>query len=193
MVFNLLKLTQSLDVFTKFTSNYMTMKSKIISSVRRQDGLGHEHKKSVIIAVSKKIILPLLLIVVLASCHFDKNIATKAKTPDSKKSDMVRIANDSLEYEVIIMDGGFSSWLASRAKPRGFYSESYLENKNDIYVREWNSRVLQPERYRNLYEMQINYDRRIHYGYEVNYLIYNYMVYFQITNKQQLAGFVPSP
>ncbi|MCF6132161.1 DUF6146 family protein [Flavobacterium wongokense] len=142
----------------------------------------------------KRIIIPLILIIALASCHFDKNITTKAKTPDTKKSDAVRIANDSLEYEVIIMDSGFSTWLAGRAKPRGFYSETYLENKNQLYVSEWNSRVMQPQRYsRDLYEMQISYDRNIHYGYEVNYLIYNYMVYFQITNKQQLAGFVPSP
>ena len=154
----------------------------------------HEHKKNNIKAVSNKIFFPLLFIMVLASCHFDKNITTKAKTPDSKNSaDVVRIANDSLEYEVIIMDSGFSSWLASRAKPRGFYSESYLENKNQLYVSEWNSRALQPQRYNDLYEMQINYDRNIHYGYEVNYLIYNYMIYFQIANKQQLAGFVPSP
>lgn len=141
-----------------------------------------------------KIIVPLLLIFVLASCHFDKNISTKAKTPDSKNSkDAVRIANDSLEYEVIIFDSGFNSWLAGRAKPRGFYSESYLENKNQMYIREWNSRVLQPERYRNLYDMTIDYDMNIHYGYEVNYLIYNYMVYFQIVNNQRLSGFVPSP
>lgn len=143
----------------------------------------------------KKILLSVVLVVALASCHFDKNITAKAKTPDiPKASDVVRIANDSLEYEVIIIDSGFSTWLASRAKPRNFYSESYLENKNQLYVSEWNSRVLQPQRYNpNLYEMQINYDRNIHYGYEVNYLIYNYMVYFQITNKQQFAGFVPSP
>ena len=141
----------------------------------------------------RKTLVPLLFIVVLASCHFDKNIATKAKTPDSKSSDVVRIANDSLEYEVIIMDGGFNSWLASQAKPRGFYSESYLENRNQIYVSEWNSRALQPQRYGSLYEMQINYDRSIHYGYEVNYLIYNYMIYFQTANKQQLGGFAPRP
>ena len=143
----------------------------------------------------KKIIVPLLFIVVLASCHFDKNITGKAKTPDaSKASDVVRIANDSLQYEVIIIDSGFNSWLASYAKPRNYYSESYMETKNRIYVSEWNSRVLQPQRYNpNLYEMQINYDPRVHYGYEVNYLIYNYMIYFQLTNKQQLAGFVSGP
>jgi hypothetical protein len=142
----------------------------------------------------KKIILSIVLIVAMASCHFDKNISTKAKTPDTPKaSDVVRIANDSLEYEVIIFDPGFNTWLLTQAKPRGFYSETYLENKNQIYVSEWNSRALQPQRYRGLYEMQINYDPNIHYGYEVNYLIYNYMVYFQLANKQQLAGFVPRP
>ena len=142
----------------------------------------------------KKIVLSLVLLVAMASCHFDKNITTKAKTADNpKSSDVVRIANDSLEYEVLIIDSGFSTWLKSYAKPRGYYSETYLENRNQLYVSEWNNRALQPQRYRGLYEMQINYDPRIHYGYEVNYLIYNYMVYFQITNKQQLAGFVPRP
>jgi hypothetical protein len=149
----------------------------------------------------KKIIVALLLIVALASCHFDKNIVSKAKTPSNpevssnlKTSDTVRIANDSLEYEVIIIDGGFNSWLYGNAKPRSFYSESYLESRNQIYVSEWNRRAMQPRLYNpNLYEMQINYDNNIHYGFEVNYLIYNYMIYFQIVNKQQLAGFAPRP
>ena len=142
----------------------------------------------------KKIAISLLLIIALASCHFDKNIIPKEKKSIAEKtSDTIRIANDSLEYEVIIIDSGFNSWLYGNAKPRGFYSESYLENRNQIYVTEWNNRVMQPLRYNDLYEMQINYDRNIHYGYEVNYLIYNYMIYFQITNKQQLGGFVPRP
>lgn len=131
----------------------------------------------------------------MASCHFDKNIVSKAKKTDRPKtSDVVRIANDSLEYEVIIIDPGFNSWLASNAKPRGFYSESYLEGRNLIYVNEWNIRASQPQLYNpNLYELRIDYNPNIHYGYEVNYLIYNYMIYFQITNKQQLGGFVPRP
>jgi len=142
----------------------------------------------------KKIVISLLLIIALASCHFDKNIVPKEKKSIAEKtSDTIRIANDSLEYEVIIIDSGFNSWLYGNAQPRGFYSESYLENRNQIYVTEWNNRVMQPLRYNDLYEMQINYDRNIHYGYEVNYLIYNYMIYFQITNKQQLGTFAPRP
>jgi Family of unknown function (DUF6146) len=143
----------------------------------------------------RKIVITLLFILTIISCTSTKSIATTDGNAVAKKtSDTVKIANDSLEYEVIIIDSGFSSWLAGNAKPRGYYSETYLENKNHIYVTEWNSRVNQPQRYsRNLYEMRIDYDPFIHYGYEVNYLMYNYFIYFQITNKQKLAGFVPSP
>jgi len=108
------------------------------------------------------------------------------------EQDTVRIANDNLEYEIIIIEPGFNSWLATTAKPEGYHSQSYLENRNRIYVTEWNSRVLQPHRYNpKLYEMQINYDSGVDYGYEVNYKLYNYFIYFQLTYKQQLAGFIP--
>ena len=135
-----------------------------------------------------------LLFTIIACSTASKN--TVAANTGSKSTaavnDTVRIANDSLEYEVIIIDNGFSTWLASRALPRNYYSLSYLENKNNLYVTEWNNRVLQPQRYSpNLYEMRIDYQPTIHYGYEVNYLIYNYMIYFQNTYKQKLAGYVP--
>ena len=52
----------------------------------------------------KKIVISLLLIIALASCHFDKNIVPKEKKSTAEKtSDTIRIANDSLEYEVIII------------------------------------------------------------------------------------------
>lgn len=119
------------------------------------------------------------------------SIKSTQKTINTK-NDTIRIANDSLEYEVIIIDPGFSTWLASRSFPRGYHSQSFMENKNYFYITEWNSRVLQPQRFNpNLYEMTIDYDRSINYGYEVNYLIYNYMIYFQNTFNQKLFGFVP--
>ena len=144
----------------------------------------------------KKCISILILILTIIACSTtSQNIASADTTSNSNKkiNDTVRIANDSLEYEVIIIDNGFSSWLASRAYPRNYHSLEYLENKNNLYITEWNSRVLQPQRYSpDLYEMSINYRPDIHYGYEVNYLIYNYMIYFQNTYKQKLWGYVPS-
>lgn len=137
----------------------------------------------------------IVLFTIIACSSTSQNLASSdnASTSNKKINDTVRIANDSLEYEVIIIDNGFSTWLASRAYPRNYHSLSYLENKNNLYVTEWNNRVLQPQRYNpNLYEMSINYRSDIHYGYEVNYLIYNYMIYFQNTYKQKLWGYVPS-
>ncbi|OXB03548.1 hypothetical protein B0A75_01025 [Flavobacterium oncorhynchi] len=141
----------------------------------------------------KKYISIFAFILTIVACSTaSKNVAA-ADNSIKKGNDTVRIANDSLEYEVIIIDNGFNTWLASRAYPRNYYSLTYLENKNYLYVTEWNNRAMQPQRYNpNLYEMTIDYRRDIHYGYEVNYLIYNYMIYFQNTYKQKLWGYVPS-
>ncbi|MBP2284597.1 hypothetical protein H4V97_002915 [Flavobacterium sp. CG_23.5] len=129
---------------------------------------------------------------ILIGCTTSKSTVTDKNKLTGTKSDTVRIANDKLEYEVLIIDPGFSSWIITNTYPRGFYSQSYLEGKNRAWVSEYNIRVLQPMRYSpNLYEMTINYDTNIDYGYEVNYLIYNYMVYFQNTYKQKLFGYVP--
>ncbi|WP_035670989.1 DUF6146 family protein [Flavobacterium sp. 83] len=133
-----------------------------------------------------------IILVSLFSCKTPKPSFSKTDKTIPTQSDTVRIANDELKYEVVIIDPGFSTWLNSRAYPRDYYSQSYLESKNQLYISEWNSRVLQPQLYDpNLYEMQISYDSNINYGYEVNYLIYNYFIYFQNTYKQKLFGVVP--
>lgn len=130
-----------------------------------------------------------LISVFFLGCNTSKTAVytPEKKEKTSKISDTVRIANDELEYEITIIEAGFNSWLASSAKPRNYYSLPYLENKNYFYVTEWNRRVLQPFRYNpNLYEMKIDYEPNIHYGYEVNYLLYNYFIYFQNQYKQKL-------
>ncbi len=108
------------------------------------------------------------------------------------KNDTLKIVNEELEYEIIIIDPLFNSWLVSNARQRGFYNQNFLETRNQLFVMEWNQRVLQPQRYNpRLYELQIDYDPNIDYGYEVNYLLYNYFLFFQINYKQRLGPFVP--
>jgi hypothetical protein len=127
-----------------------------------------------------------------ATADAEKTVAQGDKLIGAAANDTVRIANDSLEYEVIIIDPGFNSFLYGRAKPRGYYGQPYLENKNRFWVIEWNNRALNPQRYGgDMYEMRIDYDPLIDYGYEVNYMLYNYLVYFQIANNQRLGGAVP--
>ncbi|WP_308992589.1 DUF6146 family protein [Mariniflexile litorale] len=142
----------------------------------------------------KSIIYILLICGFTISCNTTKPTTSNKneKLENAKLSDTVSISNDELEYEIIIIEPGFNSWLVSRAKPEGFYSQQYLENRNLIYVNEWNNRVTQPQLYNpNLYEMQIDYQHGIDYGYEVNYKLYNYFIYFQLTYKQRLGPFIP--
>lgn len=139
----------------------------------------------------KNIVFIVLLCAIIYACSGNKSSVHSAKNEiASTTSDTVRIANDELEYEIIIIEPGFNIWLASRAMPRNYYSQSYLESRNQFWVTEFNNRVLQPMRFDpNLYQMQIDYQRGIDYGYEVNYMLFNYLVYFQQTYKQQLGGF----
>ncbi len=99
-------------------------------------------------------------------------------------NDTIRIANEELEYEIIILEVGFTNWLATQP-PMGHYGITYLENRNRRFVLEYNNRVYQ-DRSRRLYEQEINYDPTIRYGLEVNYLLYNYFVYFQKKYNQKL-------
>ncbi|RED45862.1 DUF6146 family protein [Seonamhaeicola aphaedonensis] len=143
----------------------------------------------------KKIFYILITSLLLAfGCNSTKKISsnTYEKNEAVKANDTVKIANEALEYEIIIIDPGFSFWLASTARPEGFYSQQFMERRNSIFVIEWNQRVLQPARFNpNLYELQIDYDPNIDYGYEVNYKLYNYFIYFQLKYNQRLGPFQP--
>ncbi|MFB9053791.1 DUF6146 family protein [Formosa undariae] len=141
----------------------------------------------------------LLFVIVISLCCIACNATKPNRTisqinseVNSSENDTIRIENDSLEYEVLIIEPGFNSWLLSTAKPEGYYSQQYLETKNYIYVVEWNNRVRMPSRFDpNLYELTIDYRPDIDYGYEVNYKMYNYFIYFQIKYNQKLSGAFP--
>ena len=133
-----------------------------------------------------------IALLVITACSTSNKLPSASNAgATAAKGDTVRIANEELEYEIIIIDPGFTGWL-SRAQPRGYYEQSYFENKNRIWVMEWNNRSNQPQCYRGLYDMRIDYDPRTNYGYEVNYLLYNYLVYFQNKTGQRLGGNVPA-
>jgi len=87
----------------------------------------------------------------------------------------------------MIIEPGFNTWLVSQ-NPRGYYSQQFLETRNRLYVVEYNQRVMQPQNFDpNLYLQQINYDQGTDYGYEVNYLLYNYFLFFEREYKQKFG------
>lgn len=119
------------------------------------------------------------------------NDVSFGKNNQKINSDTIRIANEELEYEIIIIDGGFTSWFNTFARPRGFYTQSYLEIRNQVWVKEWNYRANKPSQEHLIYDWPINYDSSVNYGYEVNYILYNYLVYFQLKHNTKLGGFTP--
>lgn len=128
------------------------------------------------------------------SCKSTTNTATanNERLENAVDNDTVSISSDESDYEIIIIEPGFNGWLASTARPRGYYSQVFMEQRNILYVREWNLRNMQPSRFNpNLYELRIDYDSRTDYGYEVNYMLYNYFIYFQLKYNQRLTSLVP--
>ena len=95
----------------------------------------------------------------------------------------VTISNPDLEYEVIIMDVGFEVWFFTNRKPKYYYTIDYLENKNRRWVQQWNA---QAGRVNSKIEYAIDYNSQTHYGYEVNYMLYHYLMYFQEVNNLRL-------
>ena len=110
----------------------------------------------------------------------------------SDEKEAVEISSEETEYEIIIIEPGFYTWLQSIARPEGYYSQSFLETRNNILVINWNQRVQQPFNFNpQLYQFEINYSPAIDYGYDVNYKLYNYFIYFQRKYNQRLGPFIP--
>ena len=125
----------------------------------------------------KKLFFILPLFLMLYSCTTSEKTAMNNQNKYSAESDTVRIANDDVEYEIIIIDNGFNRFLQMQPS-QDFYTQSVLEQRNQRYVREWNIRAMNPTSYNpQIYEMRIDYDPNIDYGMEVNYLLYQYFQY----------------
>ena len=106
-----------------------------------------------------------------------------------EKEEPVVIANDSLEYEIIIINPGFNYFLNAIAQPVGYYTQNYMETRNIAWVTTWNMRAQNPLQYNpNIYENMIDYQPNIDYGYEVNYKLFNYFLFAQQKYRMNLGG-----
>lgn len=100
--------------------------------------------------------------------------------------DTISIKNNALDYEIIILEFGFDNWMQTQ-KPPGYYTKDFLVRMNKQMVTEYNARVADPIRNsRDLYPMLIEYNFDTDYGYEVNYLLYHYFLFFQEKYRQKL-------
>lgn len=139
----------------------------------------------------KYVLQSCFLLCIIVSCHSSKNmgLTSNKETNRNTVSDTIKISNPEMGYDIVIIEQGFNIWLETQAKPKFYFNQKSLENKNQRLVREWNARVLNPSQYKSdLYEMQINYQSGIDYGYDLNYKLYNYFIFFQNKYKQNLLG-----
>ena len=134
----------------------------------------------------------LLSFSILVSCNTTQDVVSNPESETINEEDSIKISSEDSEYEIIIMEPGFGYWLRSTARPEGYYSQQFLETRNRLLVSEWNLRATQPSMYNpNMYLFPIDYNPTIDYGYDVNYKLYNYFVYFQLKNKIRLGSFTP--
>ncbi len=127
-----------------------------------------------------------LLAISVTSCKTTKKTNVPDQQVELKKQDH-ETSEDSTEYELIIMDSRFESWLATQP-PANYYSQQYYESWNHRYVTEWNNRHNNPLRYDGFYETHIDYDPNTDYGLELNYKLY---YYFRFIEKEYGIVLVP--
>jgi len=114
--------------------------------------------------------LLILLLAVFAACSTPKNIQLKEVAEKDNE--------DSVSYELIVLDPGFESWFITNSKPSWYHSQSYYENWNQQYVNAWNYNSIW-RRNSQLLEGQINYDHNTDYGLEINHKLFYYFQYVE--------------
>lgn len=128
--------------------------------------------------MKKTVFVVFVLAAAIQTVGFSQKYSKQAKV----KADTLSV--DSTEYRLIVFDPGFELWLAMKP-PRDFHSKDFYEQKNRLYVTEWNNRYRSTQNH-NLYESAINYDPRTDYGLDLNYKLYYYFKYFEETNGVRL-------
>lgn len=106
--------------------------------------------------------------------------ATQNQTKSSEDKELTFEENEEGEYDIVVFDAQYNTFLNSVAYPMNYYSEAYYKNRNTFMVTEWNLRFNQPMRYDpNLYEVRIDYNSQIDYGYEFEYKLYNFFMFIE--------------
>ncbi|WP_066629652.1 DUF6146 family protein [Labilibacter marinus] len=120
--------------------------------------------------------LPVIIIIlfIALACNTTKPVAKG----DTETAQINEAAKDSTEYELIIFDVRYNSFLATQPA-KEFYSNEYYQNWNMRYVTEWNIRHSNPIRYGDFYETQIDYSAQIDYGIDLNYQLYYYFLFIE--------------
>lgn len=116
----------------------------------------------------KTIILPILILLIASACSSVQKTGAVVKPPSIK--------NDSIEYQIIVMDPGFDHWYQLNFSQAKDYSNEVYRSRNQVGVNNWNAYFMQ-NLYPRVIEGTIDYDNSVDYGINVNRTLYWYLKY----------------
>ncbi len=128
--------------------------------------------------------LPFLLIFNLLICSCSTQPTRDAKTNEQT---LTPEKNEEGEWDLEVLDSNYTYFLNAVAKPITMYSESFLKNRNQLLVSEWNSYYYSGT-YRNIIESSISYDPNENYGKKFDYKLYQVFVFVQWKYGLKLNG-----
>lgn len=114
----------------------------------------------------------LALVAAIGACSGPKGAVSIE--PNGKSSP----EEDSLSYELIVLDPGFESWYLLNGTPAKYRSQAYYENWNHRYVSTWNYNATLPGK-RSFFQPIHGYDRSEDYGFELNHKLFYYFQYVE--------------
>jgi uncharacterized protein YcfL len=117
----------------------------------------------------KRLIIFLFGLILIAGCAARKNIVKIEDHPG---------VSDSVQYELIVDEQGYESWIITYSKPEWYYGKAFYRSWNILYTAEFNNRVLQAHAGQPFTEM-INYDQQTDYDLNLEYKLYWYYKYIE--------------
>ena len=93
------------------------------------------------------------------------------------------ILEKATEYDLVVFDQGFDSWLRSNPISVDYYSNEYLQSMNIRYVEAWNRRYIRGDR---RIESYLDYDPSNKYNKDFNFKLFMYFKYYEETNRMKL-------
>ncbi len=120
-----------------------------------------------------KLCFAFIVLLAMFSCK------TVQKSTSTEKGKIAIEENDSVEYELIVFDPGYDTYIQSLPYPKDYYSNDYYQSWNRRYVDVWNYRCGQPSLFGDFYDTTIYYDSLIDYGLEFNFRLYHYFLFIE--------------
>ncbi|HHU95776.1 MAG: DUF6146 family protein [Bacteroidota bacterium] len=114
----------------------------------------------------------LVLMAAMAACSGPKGVV--AIEPNGGAP----LLEDSISYELIVLDPGFESWYLLHGTPTKYRSQSYYENWNHRYVSEWNHKATSPGKH-SFFQPIHGYEQGVDYGFELNHKLFYYFQYVE--------------